>query len=144
MNYTKEQFETLSQWEENFRTARDGNWARNPGRSALAVINDALNAATGVKHRLNAWCQQCILNTLQKAGKLYFEDKAEMEAAAKAAVPECPVPEPEFDPAPPTPVAKQAKPETASPKPKKTATTAKKTAEKKTSTSKAKAAKTEK
>ena len=133
MNYTKEQFNTLSQWEENFRTARDGNWARNPGRSALAVINDALNSATGVKHRLNAWCQQCILNTLQKAGKLYFEDKAEMEAAAKAAVPECPIPEPEFDPAPPTPAPK-----------KKAATTAKKTAEKKTSTSKAKAAKTEK
>ena len=133
MNYTKEQFETLSQWEENFRTARDGNWARNPGRSALAVINEALNSATGVKHRLNAWCQQCILNLLQKAGKLYFEDKAEMEAAAKAAVPECPVPEPEFDPAPPTPA-----------KPKKMSTTAKKTAEKKTSASKSKAAKTEK
>ena len=130
MNYTEEQFQVLSQWEENFRTARDGNWARNPGRSALAVINEALNSATGVKHRLNAWCQQCILNLLQKAGKLYFEDKAEMEAAK---VPECPVPEPELDPAPPTPA-----------KPKKTATTAKKTAEKKTSASKSKAAKTEK
>lgn len=132
MNYTEEQFNTLSQWEENFRTARDGNWARNPGRHGVTVINDALNEATGVKHRANAWCQQCILNLLKNAGKLWFEDKAEREELAKKAA----IPEPEFDPAPPTPSATK---KTA----KKSSTTDKKPAAKKTSAKKPKAEKTE-
>ena len=79
MKYTDEQFNILSQYEENLRTATNSNWARNPGRTALGQINDILNAATGVKHRINTWCQQCILTLLRNAGKLYFEDKAERE-----------------------------------------------------------------
>lgn len=80
MKYTDEQFNILSQYEENLRTATNSNWARNPGRTALGQINDILNAATGVNHRINTWCQQCILTLLRNAGKLYFEDKAEREA----------------------------------------------------------------
>lgn len=80
MNYTEEQFNILAQYEANLRTAVDGNWARNPGRTALAQINDILNEATKTNHRLNAWCQQCILSLLRSAGKLYFEDKKEREA----------------------------------------------------------------
>lgn len=79
MNYTEEQFNILAQYEANLRTAVDGNWARNPGRTALAQINDILNGATKANHRLNAWCQQCILSLLRSAGKLYFEDKKERE-----------------------------------------------------------------
>lgn len=79
MKYTDEQFTILSQYEENLRTATNSNWARNPGRTALGQINDILNAATGVNHRINTWCQQCILTLLRNAGKLYFEDKAERE-----------------------------------------------------------------
>ena len=80
MNYTEEQFNILAQYEANLRTAVDGNWARNPGRTALAQINGILNEATKTNHRLNAWCQQCILSLLRSAGKLYFEDKKEREA----------------------------------------------------------------
>lgn len=80
MNYTEEQFNILAQYEANLRTAVDGNWARNPGRTALAQINDILNGATKANHRLNAWCQQCVLSLLRSAGKLYFEDKKEREA----------------------------------------------------------------
>ncbi len=80
MNYTEEQFNILAQYEANLRTAVDGNWARNPGRTALAQINDILNGATKTNHRLNAWCQQCVLSLLRSAGKLYFEDKKEREA----------------------------------------------------------------
>lgn len=79
MNYTEEQFNILAQYEDNLRTAVDGNWARNPGRTALAQINDILNGATKANHRLNAWCQQCVLSLLRSAGKLYFEDKKERE-----------------------------------------------------------------
>lgn len=80
MNYTEEQFNILAQYEANLRTAVDGNWARNPGRTALAQINGILNEATKTNHRLNAWCQQCVLSLLRSAGKLYFEDKKEREA----------------------------------------------------------------
>ena len=80
MNYTEEQFNILAQYEANLRTAVDGNWARNPGRTALAQSNDILNGATKANHRLNAWCQQCVLSLLRSAGKLYFEDKKEREA----------------------------------------------------------------
>ena len=80
MNYNEEQFNILAQYEDNLRTAVDGNWARNPGRTALAQINDILNGATKANHRLNAWCQQCVLSLLRSAGKLYFEDKKELEA----------------------------------------------------------------
>lgn len=80
MNYNEEQFNILAQYEANLRTAVDGNWARNPGRTALAQINDILNGATKSNHRLNAWCQQCVLSLLRSAGKLYFEDKKEREA----------------------------------------------------------------
>lgn len=79
MNYTEEQFNILAQYEANLRTAVDGNWARNPGRTALAQINGILNGATKANHRLNAWCQQCVLSLLRSAGKLYFEDKKERE-----------------------------------------------------------------
>lgn len=79
MNYTEEQFNILAQYEANLRTAVDGNWARNPGRTALAQINGILNEATKSNHRLNAWCQQCVLSLLRSAGKLYFEDKKERE-----------------------------------------------------------------
>lgn len=91
MNYTEEQFNILAQYEANLRTAVDGNWARNPGRTALAQINGILNEATKTNHRLNAWCQQCILSLLRSAGKLYFEDKKEreaMKAEAETASPE--------------------------------------------------------
>ena len=79
MNYNDEQFNILAQYEANLRTAVDGNWARNPGRTALAQINGILNEATKANHRLNAWCQQCVLSLLRSAGKLYFEDKKERE-----------------------------------------------------------------
>ena len=128
MNYTEEQFNILAQYEDNLRTAVDGNWARNPGRTALAQINDILNGATKANHRLNAWCQQCVLSLLRSAGKLYFEDKKEREVMKAE--------------------AEMAKAETASPKkaeqtPTKLAETDAKPKAKKTTTKSEKAVKTD-
>lgn len=77
MTFTTEQLQTLSQWEENFRTAVRAQWARNPGRSGLRVIYDIYTAATGDHRRFSDNCSHCILSLLQDCGKAYFADLAE-------------------------------------------------------------------
>lgn len=74
MTFTKEQLNTLSQWEENFRTAIRAQWARNPGRSALHVIWEIYTKATGDKRRFNDNCSTCILSLLHDCGELYYRD----------------------------------------------------------------------
>ena len=82
MIYTKEQFDTLAPYEDNFRTAIEARWARNPGLLALRSIHAVYQAATGDRRRLNAGCSVCLCHLLQAAGKAYFADKAERERAA--------------------------------------------------------------
>lgn len=79
MTFTEEQLMTLSQWEDNFRTAVLAQWARNPGRSGLRVIYDIFTSVTGDKRRFNDNCSHCILSLLQDCGKIYFRDKEELE-----------------------------------------------------------------
>ena len=119
---TDKQFNTLAQYEANLKTATTSSWARHPGRSAMQIIYNTLTEIAGPQPRLQTFCQPCVLRVLRNAGKLYFEEKAKREADA---------------------LAKQAKPETASPEkveeapapaPKKT--TAKKATEAKPKTSK--------
>ena len=83
---TDEQFNALATYEDNFRTAINSRWARHPGRTALATINSIYSSAAGVPpRRVNFLCQQCVLDLLRSAGKLYFaeKDRREAEAAEK-------------------------------------------------------------
>ena len=84
MKFTIEQLNTLSQWEEHFRTAVNAQWARNPGTSALMVIHGIFCQVTGDQRRFNDNCSHCILSLLKDCGTLYFQDKAEMVEKAKA------------------------------------------------------------
>lgn len=72
---TDEQFNILSKWEDNFRTALRSQWARHPGSSALLQIHQIYSALTGTSFRLNTTCQSCVLQELQRVGKLYFAEK---------------------------------------------------------------------
>ena len=83
MTFTKEQIETLSAWEENFRTAVRARWARNPGRAALRTIFDIFTSATGDRRRFSDNCSDCVLRLLHDCGELYYRDVEEM--AGKAA-----------------------------------------------------------
>ena len=83
MTFTREQIETLSTWEENFRTAIKAQWARNPGREALKTIYDIYTTATGDGRRFNDNCNHCILSLLKDCGDIYYRDIEEM-AATKA------------------------------------------------------------
>ena len=77
MTFTTEQLQTLSQWEENFRTAVRARWARNPGRSGLRVIYDIYTSATGDQRRFSDNCNHCILSLLIDCGNAYFRDLTE-------------------------------------------------------------------
>lgn len=79
MKLTKEQINTLSQWEEHFRTAVNKRWSRNPGRSALLVIWETYTKATGDRRRFSDNCSNCILSLLQDCGKVYFQDLEELK-----------------------------------------------------------------
>ena len=78
MTFTEQQLKTLSQWEDNFRTAVNAQWARNPGRSGLKVIYDIYTSATGDTRRFNDNCNHCILSLLQDCGRIYFQDINEL------------------------------------------------------------------
>lgn len=79
MKLTKEQLNTLSKWEENFRTAIKAQWARNPGRSELRVIYDIYTSATGDRRRFSDNCSNCILSLLHDCGELYYKDLEELK-----------------------------------------------------------------
>lgn len=81
---TDRDFNYLSQYEDNLRTAVRSGWARNPGRSALQGIYDIVHETEQLP-RFNPGCASCVLSILQKAGKLYFAEKERREAEAKKA-----------------------------------------------------------
>lgn len=78
MRFTEEQLKTLSNWEENFRTAVNAQWARNPGSNALRTIYDIYTSVTGDKRRFSDNCQHCILSLLTDCGRIYLQDTIEL------------------------------------------------------------------
>lgn len=78
MKFTKDELRILSAWEDNFNTAVNADWARNPGRTGLKTIWEIYTRATGDQERYNDNCSHCILRLLKAAGRVYFADKAEL------------------------------------------------------------------
>ena len=79
MRLTDEQFQILSQYETQFRTAIKARWARNPGTAALYAIHVIQSEVTKKKNPLNTSCSTCVLRLLTDMGHIYFADKAERE-----------------------------------------------------------------
>ena len=75
MIFSEKQLNTLSAYEDYFRTSVNAQWAPNPGRSALKVIWQIFTEATGDRRRFNDNCSNCILSLLTDCGKIYFSDK---------------------------------------------------------------------
>ena len=93
MNYTDEQFAALAPFEDNFRTAIDGEWTRRVRTPDQLRIKEIYEAATRSRIPFNQGCGTCLLNLLKRAGRLYFADKKEREVATK---PETPVEAPKM------------------------------------------------
>ena len=81
MNYTDEQFAALAPFEDNFRTAIDGEWTRRIRTPDQLRIKDIYEAATKSRIPFNQGCGTCLLNLLKRAGRLFFQDKEKREAA---------------------------------------------------------------
>lgn len=79
MRLTDEQFQTLSQYETQLRTAVRSRWARFPGASAMVKIHKVHNEVFKRKTVLNSSCSSCVLRLLTEIGTVYFADKAERE-----------------------------------------------------------------
>ena len=86
MRLTDEQFQTLSKYEDQFRTAVKSRWARFPGTSAIHVIHNIKNQVTGHASALNTSCSTCVLRLLTEMGNIYFADKAEREEQKRVQV----------------------------------------------------------
>lgn len=86
MRLTDEQFQTLSKYEEQFRTAVKSRWARFPGTSAIHVIHNIKTQVTGHASRLNTSCSTCVLRLLTEMGNIYFADKTEREELRRVKV----------------------------------------------------------
>lgn len=82
MKLTKEQFDTLSQWEEHYDTAINAKYSRYPGAVALQTMRSTMALATGYAKNVNMACGTCVLHFLQDVGKVYFADKAERSRVA--------------------------------------------------------------
>lgn len=79
MRLTDEQFQTLSQYETQLRTAVRSRWARFPGTSAMVKIHKIHNEVFKRKTVLNSSCSSCVLRLLTEMGNIYFADKAERD-----------------------------------------------------------------
>lgn len=83
MKLSEQQLQTLSAFEEYFRTAIRARWARNPGRAGLRVIYDIYTSVTGDRRRFNDNCSSCILSLLHDCGELYYSDLEELKKREK-------------------------------------------------------------
>lgn len=86
MRLTDEQFQILSKYETQLRTAVKARWARFPGTAALHEIHRIQFEVTKRKTALNTSCSTCVLRLLTEVGTVYFADKAEREQVNRVQV----------------------------------------------------------
>lgn len=84
MKFNDEQFEALAPYEKYFDTAVHSSFASYPGDAALTLIHETYTAATRDRRRLNKSCSACIVALLRDCGRIWFRDRDERAAAAKA------------------------------------------------------------
>lgn len=81
MKLNEGQFKALQPYEAFMRTAVEGRWARNPGRSALELMAQIYKEVAHLRvFAMDYNCSSCIVNLLSDLGRPYFADKAEKEA----------------------------------------------------------------
>jgi hypothetical protein len=85
---TPEEMHALKPYREHLRHAQS-DFMINPGREAIRLMDAIYRRATGTLLKTDSTCGACILNTLKRLGRLYFdcEAKANTEVATKAEKP---------------------------------------------------------
>lgn len=81
--FTKEQIETLKEFEPYFRSATVANYVRNIQANKLQIIIENWERASGeiIKERMS--CGVCQLNFFKRVGKQYFEDKKQYQEESR-------------------------------------------------------------
>jgi hypothetical protein len=92
MTLTDEQYQTLSKYETQFRTAVKAKWARFPGTAAMQEIRRIHMEVTKRKIALNTSCATCVLRMLTEMGHIFFADKAERERVRQVTVEDIQIP----------------------------------------------------
>lgn len=77
MRLTDEQYQALMPYKEHFTTCVKAQWTRNPGSSALDLINDIYGQVIGRKNNLNKGCSHCILRLMTEMGTIFLSDMEE-------------------------------------------------------------------
>lgn len=77
MIYTDEQFKELSEFEDNFFTAINGNYSRYIPKTKMERILAIYCEALNIHRTIDFTCPQCVVGLLQKVGKMYYADKDE-------------------------------------------------------------------
>ena len=65
MILTEKEFKALEPYEKNMSTAIRAGWARNPGSSALDLMQTVYGRVSGTAMKINKGCGTCILNLLK-------------------------------------------------------------------------------
>ena len=73
---TDEQFNTLAQFEPNFKTALECNYSRYPGQAGVDTLFRIWRELTNSRVNINRSCGTCILNLVKNVGKLWYQEKA--------------------------------------------------------------------
>lgn len=84
MTFTKEQFEVLAKYEQNFNEVLDQRVARNIGDRASTEIAEIWHSVNHTPLRKYI-CAQCRYNLLRLVGTAYRKDKAERADKARTA-----------------------------------------------------------
>ena len=80
--FTKEQLNALSQWEDRLYTASVSKFYRNISSKSLETIKAVYEEVSDDPVQANWNCNHCVLAFLAKVGKKYFEDKKALEEKA--------------------------------------------------------------
>ena len=81
MEYTKEQYDKLSKYEQQLLYALHCNFARLSDADALKTMNEVSMEAFNIPVQGN--CGHCLMNNLKRLAKPYFEMKEKMEKEAE-------------------------------------------------------------
>lgn len=74
-NMTKQDFNFLKNFDENFYTAIKSNFSRNISRSNLEKFSEIIEKETGKTINTNYNCGICCLNLIKKMAELYYAEK---------------------------------------------------------------------
>lgn len=83
MNYTKEDYEYLKNFEPQFNTAIHSHFVRMDNRETLGKLDSIYQRIFHRSSNLLGGCNRCVCDGMVKLGTLYYKDKEEYEKKAK-------------------------------------------------------------